>query len=100
MMTNGELIDEVVRQLKIDYPDKSEQELRLIIWMAGDSQQRGGLNIKVIDASPEDRFKAMVENSKKRIEDMEKMKPEYDLTPRAVELVVSHGAPRIIKKGE
>ena len=99
-MTNGELVDEVIRQLKIDYPDKSEEELRIIIWMAGDSQQRGGLVFKVIDARPEDRLKAMVENSRRKIEDMEKMKSDYDLTPRAIELVVSHGAPRVIKKGE
>jgi len=99
-MTNGELVDEVIRQLKIDFPDKSEEELRITILMAGDSQQHNGLVFKITDARPEDRLKAMVENSRRKIEDMEKMKSEYDLIPRPEELVVSHGAPRVIKKGE
>lgn len=62
-MTNGELVDEVIRQLKIDYPDKNEAELRLIILMAGDNQRYGEIEVCVTDAPPEARLKAMVENS-------------------------------------
>lgn len=62
-MTNGELFDEVIRQLKEVYPDKNEAELRLIILMAGDNQRYGELEVCVADASPEARLKAMVENS-------------------------------------
>lgn len=88
------MMEEVIRQLKIDYPDKSEEELRIIIWMAGDSQQRGGLVFKVIDARPEDRLKAMVDNARKHIEALS----EYDLGIKIGDIIGSSGSPRVIKK--
>lgn len=64
-MTNGELEEEAVRQLQINFPDKSIEELRFAVLAGGESVRHGNIEMYVTDMSPERRLKAMLDNARR-----------------------------------